>query len=855
MSRDDRRDDKAGVTRRDFMQRAGAAAGSAFLLPDVLMAAPFKAPVLTAPNPQPPASNTVGRWVQLTVAPHNRVVPVLYNPAATEAAPYTSQSEIPSRNFCAPVMDDEGRLHIFGSLHSDYPGNEMDLISLDQVIQADTIVPPQPKRPHVPDQANSTASASIVYVSGTQTWQSYAYHTYGRASWHPVHGYFGANLTGVIGWSGQTPTYTPKNGAGGASAVIAWNESNNNWSVVDPAWVGPTGTVCAGEYDTFNEVVPLFYPTGGTCYVAEVGNVGQYHPFTEQTRTRAITYAGNTLTPFTTNIAMTAENNNGHPSHYLDYGRHIVICLPYPTNGAARAFIWDHYAKTSSEVSLPSALAECPQGQAYNDLYCAIDRGRRHIYWGKVVGTTLNIYRASFDNPGAIGSVLTSAPLPETYANRCVKPLWFWKDSLFLVVPQNAYPGKTYFWRYRIGEYTAPAVTIEKRTTSVVSSDSYAYPLWKGKHFNHAVASDGNVYSIGGDLSESSNQRMFKYAPSTGLWIQILDYACDGRLTGAIRPSQPDDGAWFWDAGIARFWWLPGGGQLAYGGQISRYNICPTEGLFTSGTAYTKDQINATRWKCYEMMTYDPATGAWAVQSFANHPTYKVYSDAYVTGMNIYGADNASRGNAFDPTARRIYRFVTGARMAAFDLASGLVETYWCHIKPDGSVWSAYSDNYMDSLAYSHQSMCVNPADGYIYGVISATGELFRINGRGTPVRHDSSPGVGSYRLPVEPLANRIPARLAWNRVNDTTNISGADKYYLRIWKGGLLFYWGLTTAASKVQGAYWRSFTNVSTSEWIPVPIPADFRGGPMTTNSFPDGSFLVAGNDYGSGNFYIVR
>lgn len=386
------------------------------------------------------------------------------------------------------------------------------------------------------------------------------------------------------------------------------------------------------------------------------------------------------------------------------------------------------------------------------------------------------------------------------------------------------------------------------RAISVVSNAGY--PLGKGKHFNLAWCPlDGKVYQHGGDLTESSCQEMFTYDWSTNTWAQIqnkcgsANQSWDGTLTDmaqGLRPSQPDDGAWFWDSTENRFWWVFGGGQLAYGGTILSGNQCGDGLPVDAGGGLNASYIQtATRWRGYRVMQFDPQVKRWYEVAFTEN------TQGFQSIGAIYGADNVSRGNAYDPVARKIFRiYQNGSQaIAVFDLASRTVS-------PFTMAGLANNENFNGpenlTLSYAHNAMCVDSSNGYLYAVLPHTGQLLQIRTRDTPIYHDNYGYGPLYRLPMYLLDNPISPIPAWRSTTIANGYKyvGSDHCVLRVWGGGLLY---IMQDAGAIDGrpyqAFWRSLTNVASSKWVPFQMPSNFVASSWTTNTDSAGNFYALG------------
>ena len=72
----------------------------------------------------------------------------------------------------------------------------------------------------------------------------------------------------------------------------------------------------------------------------------------------------------------------------------------------------------------------------------------------------------------------------------------------------------------------------------------------------------------------------------------------------------------------------------------------------------------------------------------------------------------------------------------------------------------------------------------------------------------------------------------------------GGDHAFMRVFKAGLLFWHtSLNSVDGDVRGAYWRSLSNIESSQWIPVQFPFDYIANSVTTNTLGDGSLFAMG------------
>lgn len=244
------------------------------------------------------------------------------------------------------------------------------------------------------------------------------------------------------------------------------------------------------------------------------------------------------------------------------------------------------------------------------------------------------------------------------------------------------------------------------------------------------------------------------------------------------------------------------------------------------------------------MMQFEPVAKRWYDAPFT------VNLSGFAQAGNIYGADNVSRGNAFDPTARKLFRiYQNGSQtIAVFDLATRTVTLYTMALLADGTY---FNDPVQLTLSYAHNALAVDPTNGYLYAVLPHTGQLLQIRTRGTPLTHEGGP---IQRLPMYLLDNPIVPAPAWRSTTIVNGLPyvGSDHCILRLWKGGLLYIIQHPGAIDgRPHGAWWRSLTDVENSKWIPFPMPANFVASSWTTNTDSSGSFYAAGAHIDPPNF----
>lgn len=787
-------------------------------------------------------SGVVWRWQQLTVASYSYIPPrdTANNPTYyastvhrgnTDTSTAVSLTTIPFREYSKPSPTDDGFIYYHGGLHSGYPGNDILKISL-----ATTLPTVQLDRPRVLAQGDLGYSTSgteklwkdyspALAVGDRDQWQPYTYHNYCKNTWHPRLGYLLTNYY-PVSWDGtgypvsSLTTYGDYDGR--AYGTMRYDEATNKYvllSASPQAWILQD----LSDYGViFDGILGLSQHNGNFNFLELSARTSDQWTFSRTVTANAATGTGNQ-----------GNSGNGTVIKNLSGWQFIILHAPVPGSGQ---LLWTYNHNTGATAAVANPVA----GPQEDTLTIAVDKGGRRLFCMVQGASSVRIFQCYFDSLGTWTELdITSAPtLTLSPAAGGRELLFFWKGSLYLF---NFYAAAYY---RAVIDSAAPAVNFER--LQVTFASNAGFNIVASKHTNLAYCPlDGCVYMHGGDVVDSYSQEMFKYHVATGTWTQIQN-KCGADPSGnvnGVRPLNPDDGGWMWDSTEGAFWWFNGGGGFGQSNGTSYIRQCSDMPTFTEWTALyathgetisadgRRDLASAfnavSRWKAYEHMTFNPTTGVWAVQSLT-----LTNSEGWGSSVlaRFYGGETG-RGNAYDPVARKYFRLVQGGGFNLFvaDLAAKTWRPFTCSKLADGTYWN-YGD--LQGYGYGMQCFAVDTSNGRLYGVRGLTGDLFYIDTRATPILHDGGP---TYRLPIYVLDNPLqPAPGSF--IAMTT--------YMRIYKGGLLFWETQPDALSgEVFGAWWRSLTNVESSEWIPIQFPFNFTANSVTNNAISNDSYMAMG------------
>jgi hypothetical protein len=361
---------------------------------------------LAAQPPQASRSREAPRaWESIKVNPHARVVPIFKDPAATDRAQPATHTFVPWRAYSHAVMGRDGILYYHGGAHGDYPGNEVDWF--DTRTQRWT----QGCRPHVPppdDPMWGSGGSGNVWYAGRE-WQPYSIHGYGRQSWLPDLGYCFL-ATGVVGWNADG---TPQK----AHVLCAFDRKTAEFSThghpirdKQVRWL-----YMLSEYDDAFRGLLAFGSDGHRSTVVSEFRDGEW-------RHR------HTL-PMD---MVTARNGEGGSAiHYLEQGRHLLLRMPQAGGSAPAVFLYD--GETARQVSAPPDVwaRVGPSG----NLFAAVDRTARRVFFGQAVSGTLALWAAGFDELGSWAPIpATNAPAVNQSGSVDRMPLHFHGGNLYVLL-------------------------------------------------------------------------------------------------------------------------------------------------------------------------------------------------------------------------------------------------------------------------------------------------------------------------------------------------------------------------------------------------------------------------------------
>lgn len=589
--------------------------------------APPPPPPPVQPPPAPPAGPPVqaGAWRQLSVGGHSRKVingsggssPTFRTAFAEKVDALVPQTvrAVPYRSFCRTVAGEPGIVYYNGSLHSNYPGNEIDRIDLRNLASASVQVAinHQPRvPPEGPESGYGSGSGAYVYAMyGTPLddpgqWQPYAHHTWTKNGWHPTWGWFSqiTYATGNGTTLGRNPAgtgsrYQQCNGAQGL-VTYDWTEARYHVRVTQAP--GRSG---ASDWNPHRFSL-VFLETDGASRVSVKEVVD-----TETTARELFTFDSAALSGNTWGFAA-STGGNGILVKWLEASKYLCLRMDFNRfSGDAHAFDSYHTlflmnledsARKVRRLQVPAWALEgttvAPDG---NVTFC-VDRNSRRIFWlvykaDSSAGARqfVRFYVSTFDAPEVWSEVKTSG-LPQIVntsvqgawlaSNR--EPMWFYNGHLFLILPEGGgasdpgyVNGAVNLWRVKVDAGEIPPAIVFKRLDywaqapqtrgfRFSNSGTAALQMIGSKHVNWAYRpADGRFYQCAGDFGFSTCQSMctlqFDDTPRGYTFTEILDETSNAP-PGKKRPASPDDGHWFhvpadsaWVEARDRFVWMRGG--------------------------------------------------------------------------------------------------------------------------------------------------------------------------------------------------------------------------------------------------------------------------------------------------------
>lgn len=557
-----------------------------------------------------------GTWQQLSFAEHSRKVigesvaisgtfDSTYAEAVDAEAPQTV-SAVPYLSFGNFVAGEPGVFYYHGSLHSNYPGNEINRIDVRTLTGTvvGVAINHQPRvSPNGPASGYDSGSGAYVFrqygtaLADTTQWQPYAHHTWTKNSWHPTWGV----VMQVVGAKGDGATVGANPGGAGSAyqqgtdgqALVSyeWSEARYRLRVDSALFVAagnyqPPGWSGASDWNQHRQSIVFLRNHGGTTYVREV--VDDASSTDDLFTFDQATLSGNTWgwtdgTGGNGVLLRALENHiylgmradfNKFPGDSETLDRYTTIFRLRLSNTESGNAVW----KLTPPAGALTGIN--PHGDG-NISFC-IARNSRRIFWVvyrnlPTVGQVqfIRFYVSTFDDPMTWTEVTTTGLPTVTHSTveagwlaSVRQPLQFYNGYLFLIPPGQGGgandPGYTngalQLWRVKVdGGEELPAMQLDRLdyTTQAPGTGGFRFtytgaPLQMigTKHVNWAYRpSDGLYYQHAGDFGMSTCQSMCTLAfdgEARGYtFTEILDEDSDAPA-GFVRPACVDDGHWFY---------------------------------------------------------------------------------------------------------------------------------------------------------------------------------------------------------------------------------------------------------------------------------------------------------------------
>ncbi len=698
-----------------------------------------------------------GTWVQLTVAAHQRKVigespstGSTFDPTIADridARAPTSVSAIPWRSFCRPVMGEPGVLYYTGSLHSNYPGNEIDRIDLRNLLstQVTTSLNHQPRvPPQGTDSGYGSGSSDYVYAQyGTalgaaerDRWQPYAHHTWTQNGWHPTWGWF-SQVTYAVDEGGTV-------GANPLGQGSQYQQASRTLGLVTYQWAEgryrvrvttPPGRSGASDWSQ-HRMSLLFLETDGGSVVTVRELVAE-----RSTPVTLFTFDSSRLSGNTWGFA-SDKSGNGILVKWLEASKYLCLRVDHnKAPGDPVAFgtyhtvfllnLVDPVAKVRRLNPPAAALAGIRVNPDGNVAFC-VDRHARRVFWMVYKGDTTpgstqftRFYSSGFDDLEAWTEILTNG-FP-TIVNRGYEAswfaskresMWFYNGYLFVILPEGGGPNDPGYTNGAINLYRMKVETSEelpamefKRYDYAAQnfrfSHSPALQLIGTKHVNWAYRSaDDSWYQCAGDFGESFCHSMGRLQLDTTArgytFSEVLSELADPPA-GTKRPASPDDGHWQYlgatnanPALADKFLFARGGdGTGVLSNVYLRAKFGNNENDPTNVAA-----ARARGWDNDKLMLFDPATRTFSslnaeswTQVTGGNP---VYDSGHMGNKDGYTSAR-TRCGIYDHSTNTLFRFVDqqGLYVTAWNLTNRTITIFQCGswtdtagaMGPAGRVW------------------------------------------------------------------------------------------------------------------------------------------------------------------------
>lgn len=387
----------------------------------------------------------------------------------------TTVQAIPYRSFCRPVQGEPGILYYFGSLHSNYPGNEIDRIDLTNL--ASTVITTTiSHQPRVPPQGvesgYGSGSGQYVYrqygapLADGSDWQPYAHHTWTKNSWHPTWGFVSQGVYALA--DGATTGANPAGSGSGyqqssmTQGLWGYDFAVGKFKVRMPTATGPNfaaqgpGISGMSDWNQHRSSLVGLANYGGYTYVTEC--IGTNATKTDLFNINSATVSGNTWGFYD------HTSGNGMLCKWLEGSRHLVVRAdgnkapgdPVSFKAYNTIFILDLAATAPAQravrIDPPAAALTGINPHGDGNVTFTIDRNSRRIAWAvyrnlSVAGQvqTLRFFWSTFDDPWNWTEINSTGLPPIVHQDyqagwlaSCREPLHFYNGHLFIVYPNGA---------------------------------------------------------------------------------------------------------------------------------------------------------------------------------------------------------------------------------------------------------------------------------------------------------------------------------------------------------------------------------------------------------------------------------
>jgi hypothetical protein len=551
-----------------------------------------------------------GTWQTLSIAPHSRKVTNLgpgdgtvptFTPTKSIALDATSPTagvtEAPYKGWNKFIPGEHGFWYLSGGMHSGYPGQEVDRLTLPT---SGTVMSNEPdvqpfRPPEGPFSGYFSGGASYIHrmynvpMTDPSDWRPYPGHQWTQSMWHPDWGYcvrapyatqtsypggsYILNGDTLVGSHAQPGDTASPDTADYITGYVGLNWGTRKWTTYIPninqdyggatesGWIGHTG---ASTWNEFSNSV-MFLATG----VA-----GRTHLRAWHRSTNTIQNLG-----FTEQIGgASGSGGNGVLIEHMEGEKYLILRVDNgttPPSAAHKLVLFNRRAGVGEgrffTLTIPSVAFENATNNQ-DGLSFLIDRNSRRIFWicHPGTGNPIRFFRSTFDAPTTWTeiTITPSITIPGYFLDFLKQPLIFRDGFLFFhnfngAAGSYGWPdGRLNMLRAKVdnGE-TLPAMAFTRYDYDTQNFGFSAAPTVLGmravKHANLACrTTTGEHYVCGGDLGGTYNGSMGKLTfsgngPGDYLWTETLTETQAAPMDGGSRmkrPSSPDDGAWWYSS-------------------------------------------------------------------------------------------------------------------------------------------------------------------------------------------------------------------------------------------------------------------------------------------------------------------